>query len=155
MHINDVLKHKGQSVRTIAPDRTVRDAICEMNLHHIGCLVVTDDAEGIQGIITERDVLRMCGERCVDLDKPQSEEDECPAQVSEVMTQDVFIALPEDSIDYAMGVMTANRVRHLPVVADERLAGLVSIGDLVRASLGESKYENRMLRSYISGAATF
>ena len=126
-----------------------------MNRHHIGCLVVTDDAEEIRGIITERDVLRMCGERCVDLDKKQSDDDECPAMVSDVMTRDVFIALPEDSIDHAMSVMTENRVRHLPVVANERLAGLVSIGDLVRASLGESKYENRMLRNYITGAAAF
>lgn len=155
MHIHDVLNHKGHGVRTITPESTVRDAIFQMNRHKIGCLVVTDASEDIQGIITERDVLRMCGERCVDLGKPQSLEEDCPAQVTEVMTRDVFIALPEDTVDHAMGVMTENRVRHLPVVDDHRLAGLISIGDLVRASLGESKYENRLLRDYISGVAAY
>jgi len=155
MRIQDILNHKGHGVRTIAPDSTVRDAICEMNRHKIGCLVVTDAAERIRGIITERDVLRMCGERCTDLDKPQSSEEDCPAKVSEVMTRDVFYTVPEDPIDHAMGVMTENRVRHLPVVHEEELTGLVSIGDLVRAKLGESKYENRLLKDYISGVAAF
>ncbi len=155
MHINDILSHKGDEVRTIAPDDTVRDAICEMNRHKIGCLVVTGASGQIRGIITERDVLRMCGERCTELDRSNSRDDDCPALVSEVMTRDVFFALPEDSVDHAMGVMTENRVRHLPVIREDRLAGLVSIGDLVRARLGESTHENRLLKDYIRGVGTY
>ncbi|MEE9184751.1 MAG: CBS domain-containing protein, partial [Acidimicrobiia bacterium] len=65
------------------------------------------------------------------------------------------ITVPDDTLDYAMGIMTQNRVRHLPVLDDGRLAGIVSIGDLVRALLSEAEYENRMLRDYIHGAVSY
>ncbi len=155
MRIHDILNHKGREVRTIRADATVHDAICEMNRHRIGCLVVTDGPGEIHGIITERDVLRMCGERCTELVRNRGTEADCPALVSEVMTRDVLLTLPDDTSDYALGVMTKNRVRHLPVVDDGRLEGLVSIGDLVRANLGESEYENRLLKDYIRGIASF
>jgi CBS domain-containing protein len=70
MRLRDILRDKGSEVVTIAPDRTVHDAIAEMNRHKIGALIVTDETGEIQGIVTERDILRMCGEQCVHLDDP-------------------------------------------------------------------------------------
>jgi len=155
MLIRDVLRHKSGAVVTIGPDRTVHDAICEMNEYRIGAVVVTDDTGEIQGIVTERDILRMCGERCVHLGDPSTAGTECPGLVSEVMTTDLVITVPSDTVDYAMGVMTKNRVRHLPVLDDGRLAGIVSIGDLVNAHLSEAEYDNRMLKDYIQGVVSY
>jgi CBS domain-containing protein len=155
MRLRNVLRHKGTEVVTIAPDRTVHDAIAKMNRHKIGAVVVTDDTGEIQGIVTERDILRMCGERCVHLDDPSLAGKECPILVSEIMTTDLVIAVPDDTLDYAMGVMTSNRVRHLPVLDEGRLAGVVSIGDVVKAHLSETEYENRMLKDYIQGAVSY
>ncbi|MFO7589158.1 MAG: CBS domain-containing protein [Gemmatimonadota bacterium] len=155
MRIHDILTHKSPDVWTIPSDRTVRDAIREMNSRKVGCLVVTDSGREIRGIITERDVLRMCGERCAELEASARHEEGCPARVADVMTKEVLLAVPEDTVDYAMGVMTQNRVRHLPVVDDGLLVGLVSIGDLVRESLGETEYENRLLKDYIRGVPVF
>jgi CBS domain-containing protein len=156
MRLRDVLRHKGSEVVTIAPDRTVHDAIAEMNRHKIGALVVTDQTGEIQGIVTERDVLRMCGEQCVHLDDPSLVGTDCPILVSEIMTTDLVIVVPDDTLDYAMGVMTSNRVRHLPVLDEgRRLAGVVSIGDVVKVHLNEVEYENRMLKDYIQGVISY
>jgi CBS domain-containing protein len=144
MRLRNVLRHKGSEVVTIGPERTVHDAICEMNRHKIGAVVVTDETGEIQGIVTERDILRMC-----------MAGKECPALVSEIMTTDLVIVVPDDTLDYAMGVMTSNRIRHLPVVDEGRLAGIISIGDLVKSHLSEAEYENRMLKDYIRGAVSY
>lgn len=148
MRIRDVLRQKGGDVVTIEGNRTVHDAICRMNEHRIGALIVTEGGRQIEGILTERDVLRMCGERCVQLDRPG---EPCPMLVRDVMTADVVVGIPDDDLDYVMGIMTQNRVRHLPVLQDGDLVGIVSIGDIVRASLRETEYENRLLRDYIQG----
>lgn len=155
MRMREILGHKGTEVVTIRPDQTVHDAICELNRHKIGAIVVTDESGEIRGILTERDILHMCGERCGRLDDSSAAGTECPALVSDVMTAELVITVPDDTLDYAMGVMTQNRVRHLPVLDDGRLAGIVSIGDLVRALLSEAEYENRMLRDYIQGAVSY
>ncbi len=154
MRLQNILRHKSGDVVTIAPDRTVHDAICEMNRHKIGAVVVTDETGEIHGIVTERDILRMCGERCVHLDDPSLAGVDCPALVSEIMTTDLLIVVPDDTLDYAMGVMTSNRIRHLPVVDEGRLVGIISIGDLVKSHLSEAEYDNRMLRDYIGGAVS-
>ncbi len=152
MRIRDILKQKGGDVVTIEADRTVHDAICRMNEHRIGALIVTEaDARVPVGILTERDVLRMCGERCSQLERPG---DPCPALVRDVMTAELVIGVPEDRLEYVMGVMTQNRVRHVPVLEDARLVGIISIGDVVRATLEETRYENRMMRDYIQGPVT-
>ncbi len=155
MRVRNVLRHKGSEVVTIAPDRTVHDAICEMNRHKIGALVVTDETGEIQGIVTERDILRMCGEQCVHLDDASLAGTDCPMLVSEIMTTDLVIAVPDDTLDYAMGVMTTNRVRHLPVLDEGRLAGVVSVGDVVKAHLNEAEFESRMLKDYIQGTVSY
>jgi len=155
MRVRNVLRDKGSEVVTVTPDRTVNDAIARMNQHKIGALVVIDETGEIQGIVTERDVLRMCGEQCVRLDDPNVTGTDCPILVSEIMTTELVIAVPEDTLDYAIAVMTGNRVRHLPVLDGERLAGIVSIGDVVKAHLSEKEYENRMLKDYIQGVVSY
>jgi len=156
MHLRDILRRKGTEVHTVSPDVTVQDAIAAMNRHRVGAVVVTAD-DSVVGIISERDVLRMYGEA------DPAEEDTTGAgareprnvRVADLMTKDVIIALPTDTIDYAMGVMTQNRIRHLPIIEDGRLAGIVSIGDVVREHLSEAQYENRLLRSYIQGTVYY
>ena len=155
MHLREILRHKGSEVVTVAPDRTVHDAIVKMNRHKIGALIVTDETGEIQGIVTERDILLMCGEQCVHLDDPSLAGTDCPILVSEIMTTDPVIVVPDDTLDYAMGVMTSNRIRHLPVLDEGRLAGVVSIGDVVKVQLSEVEYENRMLKDYIQGAVSY
>lgn len=155
MKIKDILEKKGPSVITIGPQRTVRDAIQLLCAHRIGALVVKAEAGDIVGIVTERDVLRQCGDRCPRAAEPNRLEDSlCAELVKDVMTKSVIIGMSEDSLDYVMGIMTKNRIRHLPVLQDGELIGIVSIGDVVNAHLRESNYENRMLKDYIQGVAT-
>ena len=151
MRIKDILQKKGSAVRTIGPDETVAEAVDRLCEHRIGALVVIGDGGKLVGIISERDVLRASGEAFKQLaDVPRAAA--APKRVKDIMTKSLIIGLPDDTVDYVMGVMTQNRVRHLPVVADGKLVGIVSIGDVVYASLGETTYENRLLRDYIHGA---
>lgn len=152
MRIRDILREKGTAVVTIEAGRTVYDAIGRLNEHGIGSLIVTGEGEEIIGIITERDILRECGERCARLNEPPAwEETTCPSRVEDAMTKDLVIGLPDDDLDYVMGIMTKNRIRHLPILDDESLAGIISIGDVVNAHLKETEFENRMLKEYIQG----
>ena len=152
MKIKDILRVKGTDVTTIGPNRTVREAICKLNDYGIGALVVTGESEEVSGIITERDVLRECGERCVALNEPpQREQTNCPSLVRDVMTRDLIIGVPDDGLDYVMGIMTKNRIRHLPIMDGKKLAGIISIGDVINAHLKETEVENRVLKDYIHG----
>jgi CBS domain-containing protein len=142
MKVRDVLKLKGSEVYTIGPDQTVLDAVAMLMQHRIGALLVRDATGTVSGIISERDVLRECLHRSVDLGR---------IPVREAMTKDPVVCVPDDEVDYAMGIVTNNRVRHLPVMESSRVAGMISIGDLVKASLEEAEYENRYLKEYIQG----
>jgi CBS domain-containing protein len=145
MRIKDILRNKGSEVVTIGPDVTVHEAILSLNDHNIGSLVVTAaNGRGV-GMITERDILKEGAERC-DMIKVTS--------VGGVMTRDVIIGVPDDDLDYVMGVMTKNRIRHLPVLDGKELVGIISIGDVVSAHLRKTEFENRMLKDYIHGVAT-
>ena len=152
MRIRDILQEKGTGVVTIEVGRTIHDAICRLNEHKIGALVVTGEGEKIIGIITERDILQVCGRHCDCLDEPPAREvTTCPALVQDAMTKDLVIGVLDDGLDYVMGIMTKNRIRHLPILDDESLAGIISIGDVVNAHLKETEFENRMMRDYIQG----
>ncbi len=96
----------------------------------------------------------MCGEQCVKLNDPKLAGTGCPALVADIMTTELVIGVPDDRLDYVMGVMTQNRIRHLPIMDAGSLVGIVSIGDVVRAHLQETQYENRMLKDYIHGVVT-
>jgi len=142
MRISDILRKKGSHVVTIEPHRTVWDAIQTLNENKIGALVVTGPDGDVAGIITERDILRVATEQCDRIKE---------TTIGDVMTRDVIIGVGEDRLDYVMGIMTQNRIRHLPVMDGEELAGIISIGDVVNAHLQETKFENRLLRDYIHG----
>ena len=155
MKIKDILEKKGSSVITIGPQRTVREAIQTLCMNRIGALVVTTKTGEIVGIVTQRDVLRECGERCPQTAAPaHPAETLCPELVQNIMTKSVVIGVSEDSLDYVMGIMTKNKIRHLPVLEDGKLIGIVSIGDVVSAHLRETTYEKRMLLDYIQGVPT-
>lgn len=142
MRIRDILRRKGGEVITIEPKRTVLDAIKSLVDHNIGSLIVTGADGSVTGIITERDILRESAARCDDLQE---------TSIDQVMTKDVIIGVPDDDVDYVMGIMTQNRIRHLPILDEGKLAGIISIGDVVNAHLRETQFENRMLKDYIHG----
>jgi CBS domain-containing protein len=141
MKIRHILDRKGSEVRTISPASTVAEAVRLLVRHDIGSLVVTRGDE-ILGILTERDVLRLT--------------DRDPGTlgvrlVEEEMTERLIVGSPEDDVAYAMEIMTRNRIRHLPVVREGRLEGLISIGDIVNALRRSVEAENRYLRDYVQG----
>jgi CBS domain-containing protein len=140
MKIRDILHHKGGTVVTIQSQATIHEAMTMLVTHHIGALVVVDDHSRIVGIITERDILRECASRS---------EQVKATRVREVMTTNLIIGVPEDEVSYVMGIMTHNRIRHLPIIASDRLEGIISIGDVVKAQLEETEFENRYLKDYL------
>lgn len=152
MQIRDILQEKGTEVVTIEVGQTIHDAISRLNEHSIGALIVTGEGGEIVGIITERDILQECGGHCIRLHKPRArEESTCPSLVQDAMTKNLVIGVPDDDLDYVMGIMTKNRIRHLPILDGGSLAGIISIGDVVNAHLKEKVFENRLLRDYIQG----
>jgi CBS domain-containing protein len=140
MKIRDILHHKGRMVVTVQAQATIHEAMAMLVTQHIGALVVVDDHSRIVGIITERDILRECASRS---------EHVKTTQVREVMTTNLIIGVPEDEVSYVMGIMTHNRIRHLPIIASDRLEGIISIGDVVKAQLEETEFENRYLKDYL------
>lgn len=141
MLARDLLAVKGAAVETIGPEESISEALRIIYEKRIGSLVVVED-EKLLGIISERDILSDCFQQGVYVgDK----------KVRELMTKNLIIGLTSDPLDYIMGVMTENRIRHLPIMEDGRLAGIVSIGDVVKYSLEKVKIENRYLRDYIMG----
>ena len=140
--VNDVLKHKGSQVLSIGPKASVLDAALLMNEHRIGGLVVLHSAK-VEGIITERDVLRRVVARRVD-----------PAEIAvkDVMTKDVYCCKRGVSIDEARGIFKNRRIRHLPVVDDKgRLVGMVSIGDINGWRLEGQEKTIHYLHEYLYG----
>lgn len=143
MNVEAILRHKGQRVTTVVPQATIADAVMMLKRDGIGALVVSEDGVGVEGIISERDIISGLAGRGDGL---------LQAQVSEFMTRRVFTCAPQDSVADLMAKMTERRFRHLPVLRDGRLAGIVSIGDVVKARLDEMEYETSSLRSFIAGA---
>ena len=144
MNVRNILEGKGAlEVRTIDPERTIEEAIQRLVEHNIGSLVVVDGEGDMVGIITERDILRVCAGGA---DRLRT------TKVAEAMSRNLIVGESDDSIDYVMGIMTQNRIRHLPIVGRRGLRGMVSIGDVVKIQLHEKEYENRHLREYIQGS---
>jgi len=143
MRISDVLHSKGSTeVATIRPDATVRELLADLAARNVGALVVSEDGSSAIGIVSERDVVRRLNDDDGILDGP----------VSAIMTTSIQVGAPDDSLDHLMALMTEHRVRHVPVVSDGRLVGLVSIGDAVKLRLGQLEFERDQLNKYVSGA---
>ncbi len=152
MKIKDILLEKGKSVTTIGVDASIHAAIVELNHHGFGALVVTEQDGQIAGIITERDILQCCGESCSRLqEEPTRDHVLCQVPVKDAMTKDLIIGVPSDDLNYVMGVMTKHHIRHLPILDDGALAGIISISDLVNAHLEENVIQSRTLKDYIHG----
>ena len=143
MDVETILRNKGPAVATIRPDDTVGAAIEALVSRNIGALVVSQDGETVDGIISERDIVHALARHGVAL---------LALSVAEVMTRSVVTCDPTESVAELMAEMTNRRIRHLPVVRDGRLCGIVSIGDVVKNRLDEIEYEARSLRSFIAGA---
>ncbi len=143
MNVEAILKGKGRSVMTIAPAATVGDAVDLLREKGIGALVVSSDGATVAGILSERDVVHALADRGAGL---------LALQVSALMTRHVFTCQPGDSIDELMAEMTERRIRHLPVIENGRLAGIVSIGDVVKNRLDEIEAEASSLRQFITSA---
>lgn len=140
MKVVDLLKSKGQKVITIGPEESMNIAMKRLLEYKIGALVVCDQEQKMIGIISERDILQAIyhDRNAVDQKK-----------VQDVMTTNIIVAIPEDEVDYLMGIMTQNRIRHLPIVTKEGIVGLVSIGDIVKFQLQEVQVKNRYLEEYM------
>ncbi|HXP32046.1 MAG TPA: CBS domain-containing protein [Stellaceae bacterium] len=143
MNVETILKNKGRAVATIAPEASVGEAVALLRRKGIGALVVSGDGEHVAGILSERDIVHALADRGAKV---------VELPVSALMTQRVFTCAPEDSIADLMGKMTEQRIRHLPVIADGRLAGIVSIGDVVKIRLEEVEWEASNLRQFIASA---
>ena len=140
MRISDVLRHKGDGVITVTPAETVEGLIALLDQHHIGAMVVSTDGTQMGGIVSERDVVRR-----LHADGPAT----LGQTVAEIMTSVVHTCSPSDTVDDLMRVMTDQRVRHIPVVVDGRLVGIVSIGDVVKHRIDELTRERDHLEAYI------
>ncbi|MGE3813185.1 MAG: CBS domain-containing protein [Candidatus Nanopelagicales bacterium] len=142
MLVSDILKSKGSNVVTVDPGISVHELARVLAQHRIGCVVVSSDGTTVAGIVSERDVVRALeAEGPSALEKP----------VGEVCTLEVFTVQPADNIEKVATLMTDRRIRHLPVVVDGSLTGLVSIGDVVKARLAELEDERAALTNYIQG----
>jgi CBS domain-containing protein len=140
MRISGLLREKGEFVATVAPGATIVDVLNGLAEHGVGALVVTEDAKRILGIVSERDIARaLQREGAAALDRP----------VTDVMTAEVRTCRPDDTVDSLMALMTERRIRHVPVVVDGELAGIVSIGDVVKHRVHELEHENTALVEYI------
>ncbi len=139
--VAQLLKAKGPDVWTIAPDSSVYEAISLMAEKGVGALLVVEDGR-LAGIVSERDYARK-----VILQGKSSKE----TPVREIMTERVFYVHPEESVEDCMALMTAKRIRHLPVLMDDRLVGVISIGDLVKSVISEQDSRIQQLESYITG----
>jgi CBS domain-containing protein len=140
MRISDLLRQKGNAVATIAPTATIRQLLTTLLLHNIGATVVTD-GDAVVGIVSERDIVRRLDERGAEL---------LSAPVSDIMTRGVLTCSPEDTVDSLAETMTERRIRHMPVLRDGRLAGIVSIGDVVKSHIRQLETDREQLESYIS-----
>ncbi|MFY0406353.1 CBS domain-containing protein [Solicola sp. PLA-1-18] len=144
MRVSDVLTSKGSTaVYTIAPDATVAELLDTFAAHDVGALVVSEDGTSLAGVVSERDVVRKL--RHVESPNEQS--------VASIMTAgaDVYTCTSSDSFSSLMSVMTEHRVRHVPVVDDGQITGVLSIGDAVKYRMGELEFERDQLSGYVAG----
>jgi len=144
MTVAAILKHKGHQVTTVVPTATIAEVAEVLATHRIGAALVMDRAEQLLGIISERDIVRSLaanGGHTLEMTAGQ------------LMTRALQIATPDTTVEEAMHMMTEGRFRHLPVIDHGRVAGLISIGDVVKARIMQQAHEVDSLRAYVAGAA--
>ncbi len=142
MQIDSILTVKGSRVITTEPDRTIAYTIAMLRREGIGAAVVTDDERNVVGIISERDIIRAMAEHGAEI---------LGMRVAGLMTKTVVTCTRAHTVDHVMREMTHRRIRHLPVVEDDALIGMISIGDVVKNRLEELEAETGVLREFITG----
>jgi len=142
MNVEAILRSKGSGVATIPPETTIAAAIRELRSRGIGALVVSEDGHSVAGILSERDIVHALAEHGAELLK---------LTVDRLMTRRVVTCRPEDTVSELMARMTERRFRHLPVLKDGALCGIISIGDLVKNRIEEVEFEADSLRHFIAG----
>jgi CBS domain-containing protein len=143
MSVAHILKQKGNAVFTVAPSDSVQSIVDALAQHRIGAVIVSDGKGGIAGIVSERDVVRaMAGKGAVVMSKT----------AADIMTAKVRTCGPNDSEADLMSLMTGHRIRHLPVVINGKLAGMISIGDVVKHRMEMMEREAEELKTYIASA---
>lgn len=141
MLVSQILKDKGDMVFTASPHDSVAAVAALLQARKVGAMVVLDAERNVAGIVSERDIVRVVAELGAEgLGRP----------ISECMTREVVFAEPGETVDSLLGRMTDRRIRHLPVIRDGRLAGIISIGDLVKSKIAETVAEAETLKAYIS-----
>lgn len=140
--VKQILKVKGDAVFSVAPEAPVYEALQVMAEYDVGALVVVKDERPV-GMFSERDYARKV------MLKGKSSKD---ITVGELMVRDIYYVSPEDSLDECMVIMTKKRIRHIPVLEDNRLVGLISIGDVVKNIISEQEFKIRELEKYIQGS---
>ncbi|MBF6328158.1 CBS domain-containing protein [Nocardia transvalensis] len=142
MRISEILRKKGSDVVTIGPEASVRELLAVLAEHNVGAVVVSADGVGIDGIVSERDIVRRLHKFGADLlERP----------VSDIMTAVVHTCTPDARVASLRATMTEHRIRHLPVVSDGRMVGIVSIGDVVKSAISELQTEREHLVQYLHG----
>ena len=141
MRVSDVLSSKGSStIYTIRPEATMSELLDALAEHNVGALVVSSDGTTMQGIVSERDVVR----------KMRDFDDLTSVTVEQIMTSDVRVCAPDDSFGTLMAIMTEHRVRHVPVLDGDQLVGVLSIGDAVKQRMDQLEFERDQLNNYVS-----
>ncbi|WP_280371225.1 CBS domain-containing protein [Nocardia wallacei] len=142
MRISEILRKKGTDVVTIAPRTPVRELLAVLAERNVGAVVVSADGVALDGIVSERDIVRRLHAVGPDLlDQP----------VTEIMTTVVHTCSPDDRVETLRTTMTDHRIRHLPVLRDGRMVGIVSIGDVVKSAISELETERDHLEQYLLG----
>lgn len=140
MKINDVIRGKSSAaVITITPDATVRELLALLAEHNIGAVIVSADGASVDGIVSERDVVR----------KLNGHDEILDANVEQIMTAVVQTCEPGEDVDELMSIMTEHRIRHVPVLDDGELIAVVSIGDVVKSRISQLEFERDQLDSYV------
>jgi CBS domain-containing protein len=141
VHVEGLLSSKGDSVVTVPPTATVTEVLDTLAEHSVGALVVSGDGARVDGIVSERDIVRSLAEHGGAL---------LDHEVATIMTREVVTCEPQTTVDELSTFMTERRIRHLPVIVDGRLAGIVSIGDVVKDRIKDLETEAQTLHEYIS-----
>ena len=138
--ISTILDNKGSVVYSVSPENTLKQMADEMLAKKIGSLLVTDKEGALVGIISERDFLTIVGEHTKDWED---------ITVSDVMTKEVITTTAEDTLEQVMSIMTEHHIRHIPVMGNDKIIGVLALGDIINALLDKSLFQNKLLKRYI------
>ena len=138
--ISTILDNKGSVVYSISPENTLKQMADEMLAKKIGSLLVTDKEDTLVGIISERDFLTIVGEHTKDWED---------ITVSDVMTKEVITTTAEDTLEQVMSIMTEHHIRHIPVMGNDKIVGVLALGDIINALFDKSLFQNKLLKRYI------